>query len=156
MQVLFHISGISCYNTGHPSGAAQYVHTVDRSILLLAPRLLRLFFLFLSCYHLFVVYSFLFLNISYSTIVFYHDLCPGHGVHGNPSQPQRRIEAWINTCCAQEQVYMRARILWEQFLKEVLHRIPYLFLLEDPILLVQFHQISALYHLSLPFQESPT
>lgn len=152
MQVLLHISGISCYNTGYPFGAVQYVHIVDRSILLLAPGLVHLFFLFLSCYHLFVVF---FLNISCSaTIVFYHDLCPGHEGHGGPSQPQRRIEAWMNTRRIQEQVYVRARILWGEFSKEVLHRTPYLFLLKDPFLRVQFHQISALYHLSLSFSKS--
>ena len=59
--MLLHILDILLHNRGYPADAAQYIRTVDRSILLLAPGLVHLFYLFLSSYHL-VIVMYLFLD----------------------------------------------------------------------------------------------
>ena len=87
-RVLLHILDILLHNREYPAGAAQYIHTVDRSILLLAPGLVHLFFLFLSSYHLVIVmylvldaivyyvFYFAFYVIFLSKIFYYHRPLP--------------------------------------------------------------------------------
>ncbi len=152
LQVLFHILGILLYNTGCPAGVVQCNHIGDRSILLLALRLVLLSFLFLdlflqvdlSFYHLYR-----FLSHGFTTTLC-HDLCRGHeSPYCDLSSLQERIGACMGRIHTLEQVLMAREGSLSQghSLKEVLHKIPYLFLLEDPFLSVQFHQILALYHL---------